>query len=71
MITIHGHSVEGDAEGLRYLERLDIGEAKTLFDEARNHGKAKFKYNNKHFELARTSSGTYIVTDIHISTGFF
>ena len=70
-VHIHGHTTEGDPEGLRYLESLSSGEVQTLYDEARNHGKAKFKYNSRHFELVRTAAGTYIVTRIQSSSSFF
>lgn len=71
MVTIHGHKVDGDPEGIRYLERLTEGEAKSLFDEAHEHGKAKFFFNQKHYELARTAQGTYVVAHIHTSSNFF
>ncbi len=71
LVTIHGRKVEGDPEGIHYLEHLTDGEAEVLFDEAHDHGKAKFRYNGKHYELARTSQGTYLVAHIHPTSGFF
>ncbi len=68
---IFGHSVEGDPEGLHYLERLRPEEAKVLFDEAHDHGKAKFQYLDKHYELVHASTGGYVVTHIHPPTGIF
>lgn len=70
-MIIDGRTVEGDARGLRYLQSLQADESKVLFDEARDHGKAKFKYLDKHYGLLRTSAGTYVVTDLHQSSGFF
>lgn len=70
-VSIHGHTVEGDPEGLRYLESLSASEIKTLFDEAKMRGKANFKYNNKHFEVAHLSQGTYLVAELKKTTNWF
>lgn len=70
-VLIFGHKVDGDPEGIYYLEHLNEGEVKSLFDEAHMHGKAKFFYNKKHYELARTAQGTYVVAHIQLSTSFF
>lgn len=69
VVQIHGRKVDGDPEGIHYLERLTEGEAKVLFDEAHIHGKAKFRYDLHHYELARTAQGTYVVARIQISSG--
>jgi hypothetical protein len=71
VVQIHGHKVDGDPDGIHYLEHLTEGEAKTLFDEAHDHGKAKFRYNQKHYELAKTAQGTYVVAHIHLSSSIF
>lgn len=70
-VTIHGHTTDGDPEGLRYLERLSSSEAQTFFDEARNKGNAYFKHDDKHYELVHTSAGTYAVTRVQSSYGIF
>ena len=62
MIQIHGHQIEGDPEGLRYMESLNEAEARTLFDEAKMRGKSAFKYNQKNYEVVHTTTGTYVVS---------
>ena len=42
-MTIHGHSVSGDFDGMSYLKKLDPGEAKVLFEYAKKHGSADFE----------------------------
>ncbi len=70
-MQIHGYAIEGDPEGLRYIERLRDDEAQVLFDEAKDHSRAKFQYLGKHYELVHASAGGYVVTHIHPATGIF
>ncbi|GEM_PF-6173279 len=55
-IVIHGHQVEGDPEGIRYLHALSENEVKTLFKEALDQRVSYFQYRGKHFEIAREGS---------------
>ncbi len=71
MPTIHGHTIEGDPTALHYLANLDYGEIETLVNQAKYGGKAKFKYDYKHYEIAYTSSGTYVVTRVETDSGLF
>ncbi len=68
---LFGRNIEGDPEGLHYLERLRPDEANVLFDEAKMHGKARFQYLQKHYEVVHTSAGGYVVTHIHPPAGIF
>lgn len=63
-MEIHGHSIEGDPAALHYLANLEYGEVETIINEARNKGKSKFKYDERHYEVVHTSSGTYVVARI-------
>jgi hypothetical protein len=60
-VDIHGHSVEGDPIGLHYLQSLEYDELEPIINQARNKGKSGFKYDDKHYEVAHTSAGTYLV----------
>jgi len=71
--TIHGFIVDGDPDGIRYLEE-DLGEneVKTLFKEAHDHGKSYFEHNDKHYEITRVSqTNKFIVAHVHQSSSFF
>ncbi|GEM_PF-2241055 len=59
--TILGRVLEGDEDGVKYLDRLDA-EATELFEEAKYHRRAKFKDNEgRKFILTRASAGHYVV----------
>jgi hypothetical protein len=59
-LDVHGHSVEGEMEPLRYLIHLDNEEADVLFRYARDHGAAEFE--NKFINYTITHhNGKYTV----------
>lgn len=68
--TIHGHTIDGDPTALHYLENLHPQEVETIIDQARIHGKSYFKYDDNHYEVARTENGTYTVAKTQ-SGGWF
>ncbi len=70
--TIHNFIVDGDPDGIRYLEELGENESKTLFKEAHEHGKSYFEHNEKHYEIARIGeTGKYLVARVQHSSSFF
>ena len=69
-MEIHGHSIDGDPIALHYLANLSYEELETIINEARNKGKSNFKYDDKHYQMAHTSSGNYVVARVE-SSGWF
>ncbi|MFA6198279.1 MAG: hypothetical protein WC734_03960 [Patescibacteria group bacterium] len=59
-LDVHGHSVEGEMEPLRYLIRLDNEEADVLFRHARDHGPAEFEIKYVNYALGH-HNGKYTV----------
>lgn len=61
-LNIHGRSVEGEIEPLRYLIRLDFEEADVIFHYARDHGEAEFENKFKNYVL-KHHNGKYMVEE--------
>jgi hypothetical protein len=61
-LSVHGRSVEGDMEPLRYLLHLDFKEADVLFHYARDHGEAEFENKFKNYTLTH-ENGKYTVEE--------
>lgn len=68
--TILGRVVEGDEDGVRYLDEIDE-EAKELFEHAKYHHEARFKdHHGRHFILTRATAGHYVVAQSDGSHGW-
>lgn len=59
--NILGRVVEGDEDGVRYLDELDEA-AEEIFKEAKHHHSAKFHdHHGRKFILTHPSPGHYVV----------
>lgn len=72
MPDIHGHHVEGDEDGMKYLHSLDSDEARVIFDYARSHGHAEFEdHANRHNYTLTDKNGVYEVERRKSGGGWF
>lgn len=65
MPTVHSHSVEGDNDGIRALQKLDPKEADVIFDYAEEKKSAEFEGtiegSRVNFTLHRNPSGGWSI----------
>lgn len=68
---ILGRKVEGDEDGLRYLDEIDE-QAEELFKQAKYDHRAKFSdASGRHFVMTRMSAGKYLVAQTDSASGWF
>ncbi|MBU1038623.1 hypothetical protein KKC17_00070 [Patescibacteria group bacterium] len=71
MREILGRQVEGDEDGVFYLDRIDA-EAESLFKKAKYEHRVKFKDDKgRHFIMTRSAAGRYLVAQTDSSSGWF
>ncbi|MBI4160386.1 MAG: hypothetical protein HY506_00570 [Candidatus Yanofskybacteria bacterium] len=65
-IKIHDYKADGDPEGLKFLEYLDLNEWETLRYAVDNKGEANVldSHGKKHYEVTRSSDGIYMISEV-------
>lgn len=68
---IQGYNFDGDPDGIRFFGNLSWDELQTILYSVDNKGKAHIQSSpTNHFEITKSSDGTYMISKIQPSSSW-
>lgn len=64
-LNVQGYSVNYDdsaTEGVDYLANMDYNTAKSLFDQAAEHGSSSYTFGGGGYKIVSSGGGSYTIT---------